>query len=62
MAWKGKATLRVKVFLWCVLRGKILTRCSLRHKGLLSKEVDVSCVICGAFEESGSPFLQMFIF
>lgn len=45
--WKTKIPLKIKIFIWLVKEGKILTKDNLAKKGWIG---DQSCIFCGSLE------------
>lgn len=43
---------RVQIFLWCVLKEKILTKEELKRRGLLWYEDDLNCILCESSSEN----------
>lgn len=44
--WESAIPPRVQIFLWCVLKEKILKRVELNRRGLLRGDVDLNCILC----------------
>lgn len=57
LAWKGVAPPRVQIFVWCVLKGRILTKVELRRRGLLGSEDNPICSLCDLEEEDSDHLL-----
>lgn len=50
LAWLGGAP-RVQMFVWCILKKKILTRMELNLRGILSSSDNLFFTLCGDLEE-----------
>lgn len=52
--WRGQPVTRVQTFVWCAMKGKILSRAALNRRGMLRSDDDLCCPLCGFEEEETS--------
>lgn len=54
LIWKSLAPLKVVIFSWQLLQGRLSTKDNLFRRRVLGANVDLNCVLCGSHIESSS--------